>query len=184
MASATSGSGPSIAIQPSFTCGSPTDFERPPSRNVRAGAGSPTPPAGSAARPGEARATAEDGPQIAELLGFEGTGLYRGAFLYFGSSRAGAYLDLLQWQDNGPAVPRSPRDVGLARVAIRVDDMDEHLARLADHGVPTLTAPKELTLGVTRVRVVCFRDPDGVLLEYLQFVDHPWGVDLGRPSVP
>lgn len=139
-------------------------------------AGTATGGAVAGARPGEGRATAEDGPQIAELLGFEGTGLYRGAFLYFGSSRAGAYLDLLQWQDNGPAVPRSPRDVGLARVAIRVDDMDEHLARLHDYGVPTLTAPKELTLGVTRVRVVCFRDPDGVLLEYLQFVDQAaWG---------
>jgi catechol 2,3-dioxygenase-like lactoylglutathione lyase family enzyme len=129
----------------------------------------------SGLRPGEGRATAEDGPQIAELLGFEGSGLYRGCFLYFGSSRAGAYLDLLQWQDNGPRVQRSPRDVGLSRVAIRVDNMQEHLARLDEYGVRTLTAPKELTLGVTRVRVVCFRDPDGVLLEYLEFVDHAWG---------
>lgn len=134
-----------------------------------------TPTPTHAARPGEGRATTDDGPQIAELLGFEGSGLYRGAFLYFGSARGGPYLDLLQWQDNDPPVRRSPRNVGLSRIAIRVDGMEEHLARLADHGVPTLTAPKELTLGVTRVRVVCFRDPDGVLLEYLEFVDRAWG---------
>jgi catechol 2,3-dioxygenase-like lactoylglutathione lyase family enzyme len=147
-----------------------------PLTSSRAGTGGgASGPAGSGGRPGEGRATTEDGPRIAELLGFEGTGLYRGAFLYFGSSRGGAYLDLLQWPDNGPRVARSPRDVGLARVAIRVDTMDEHLARLDRYGVRTLTAPKELTLGVTRVRVVCFRDPDGVLLEYLEFVDRAWG---------
>ena len=143
-------------------------------------AGTDTEPGGHpvtapAVRPGEGRATAEDGPQIADLLGFDGTGLYRGAFLYFGSHRAGAYLDLLQWQDNGPPIQRSPRDVGLSRVAIRVDNLEEHLARLDQYGVRTLTAPKELTLGVTRVRVVCFRDPDDVLLEYLEFVDRAWG---------
>jgi hypothetical protein len=41
--------------------------------------------------------------------------------------------------------------------------------------LPILSEPKELVLGVTRVRVVCFRDPDGVLLEYLEFVNRPWG---------
>jgi catechol 2,3-dioxygenase-like lactoylglutathione lyase family enzyme len=126
-------------------------------------------------RPGEGRAGPGDGKEIAELLGFEGTGEYRGCFLYFGSTRSGAYLDLLEWKDNEPPVARSPRNIGLARVAIRVDDLDEQLARLAQHGVPTLSEPKELVLGVTRVRVVCFRDPDGVLLEYLEFADQAWG---------
>ena len=127
-------------------------------------------------RAGEGRAGPGDGKEIAELLGFEGTGEYRGCFLYFGSSRAGAYLDLLEWKDNLPPVERSPRNVGLSRVAIKVDDMDAQLERLAQHGVPTLSDPKELTLGVTKVRVVCFRDPDGVLLEYLEFVDQrAWG---------
>lgn len=126
-------------------------------------------------RPGEGRAGPDDGPQIAELLGFEGTGEYRGCFLYFGTSRGGAYLDLLEWNDNLPAVARTPRNVGLSRVAIQVDDMDAALDRLAGHGVRTLSAPKTLVLGVTRVRVVCFRDPDGVLLEYLQYVDAGWG---------
>jgi catechol 2,3-dioxygenase-like lactoylglutathione lyase family enzyme len=126
-------------------------------------------------RAGEGRAGPGDGKQIAELLGFEGTGEYRGAFLYFGSNRAGAYLDLLEWQDPAPPVQRSARNVGLARVCIRVDDLEEQLARLARHDVPLVSTPKELTLGVTRVRVVCFRDPDDVLLEYIEFADKPWG---------
>lgn len=132
--------------------------------------------ASSEIRPGEGRSGPGDGKQIAELLGIEGSGDYRGAFLYFGSHRSGGYIDLLEWKDNEPPVERTPRNVGLSRVAIRVDSMDEELARLEKHGVPLVSEPKELTLGVTKVRVVCFRDPDGVLLEYLEFVDkQAWG---------
>ena len=126
-------------------------------------------------RPGEGRSGPGDGVQIADLLGFEGSGEYRGAFLYFGSNRSGTYLDLLEWKDPGDTVRRSARDIGLARVAIYVDSLEEHLARLEQHGVQTLSEPKELILGVTRVRVVCFRDPDDVLLEYIEFIDRPWG---------
>lgn len=149
-----------------------------PLTSSRAGTGSGEgPPRAQASgfRPGEGRSGPGDGKQIAELLGFEGSGEYRGCFLYFGSSRSGAYLDLLEWKDNKPPVRRSPRNVGLSRVAIRVDDMDEQLARLERHGVPTLSEPKELVLGVTQVRVVAFRDPDDVVLEYLEFVKAAWG---------
>lgn len=132
-------------------------------------------PASSGGRPGEGRPQPGDGPQIAELLGFEGTGEYRGAFLYWGSNNSGPYMDLLEWRDPLPPVERSARNIGLARVAIRVDSLEEHLARLEQHGVPLVTPPKQLTLGVTDVRVVCFRDPDDVLLEYIEFVDRPWG---------
>ena len=126
-------------------------------------------------RPGESRGKLGDGPRIAELLGFEGTGEWRGAFLYFGSSRAGAYMDLLEWKDPLPRAQRSARQIGLARVCIQVDDLDEQLERLAQHGVPTLSEPQQVTLGVTSVRVVCFRDPDDVLLEYIEFAGKPWG---------
>jgi catechol 2,3-dioxygenase-like lactoylglutathione lyase family enzyme len=126
-------------------------------------------------RPGESRGKPGDGPRIADLLGFEGTGEWRGAFLYFGSSRAGAYMDLLEWKDPLPKVKRSARQIGLARVCIRVDDLDEQVERLARHGVPTLSEPQQVTLGVTSVRVVCFRDPDDVLLEYIEFGGKPWG---------
>jgi catechol 2,3-dioxygenase-like lactoylglutathione lyase family enzyme len=74
-----------------------------------------------------------------------------------------------------PRFQRSAREIGLARVCIRVDSLEEHLTRLDQHSVRTLSAPKELTLGVTKVRVVCFRDPDDVLLEYIEFADKPWG---------
>ncbi|MGN6722925.1 MAG: VOC family protein [Marmoricola sp.] len=126
-------------------------------------------------RPGEGHAAPGEGAQVAELLGFEGSGEYRGAFLYFGDKRSGPYIDLLEWDDNLPRAERNPRNVGLSRVAIQVTDMDAQLARLAEHGVPLVSEPKTLVLGVTRVRVVCFRDPDGVLLEYLEFVDQAWG---------
>lgn len=127
-------------------------------------------------RPGEGRAAAGESAVVARILGMEGSGDYRGCFLYWGGKRDGPYIDLLQWADNLPVVVRSPQNVGLARVAIRVDDLDAELARLAAHEVPLVSEPQELVLGVTKVRVVCFRDPDGVLLEYLEFVQKtPWG---------
>jgi len=132
-------------------------------------------PSRTGMRPGEGRSAPGDGPGIAELLGFKGTGDYRGAFLYFGSHAKGPYLDLLEWKDPAPPVERSARNIGLSRVALQVDDMGEHLARLERHGVPLVSAPKEFVLGVTRVRVVCFRDPDGVLLEFLEFAGKAWG---------
>ncbi|MBV9604103.1 MAG: VOC family protein [Solirubrobacterales bacterium] len=126
-------------------------------------------------RPGESRNDAENGRHVAELLGFEGSGEWRGAFLYFGLSRAGAYVDLLQWKDPLPKRQRSAREIGLARVCIRVENLEEQLERLEQHGVPTVSEVKEMTLGVTNVRVVCFRDPDDVLLEYIEFAEKPWG---------
>jgi len=126
-------------------------------------------------RPGEGRPQPGDGPEIAALLGFRGSGEYRGCFLYFGSNARGPYIDLLEWKDNAPPVERTPRNVGLSRVCIEVENMEGHLARLARHGVPLVTEPKEFVLGVTRVRVVCFRDPDGVLLEYLEYAGKAWG---------
>jgi len=125
-------------------------------------------------RPGEGRPKPGDAPEVADLLGFTGSGEYRGAFLYFGAHASGPYIDLLEWKDPLPPVERSPRNIGLSRVCIQVDNLDKHLARLEKHGVPLVTAPKEFVLGVTRVRVVCFRDPDGVLLEYLEYLDKAW----------
>ena len=126
-------------------------------------------------RPGEGRAGPNDGPAIAAALGFEGTGDYRGCFLYFGSAARGPYIDLLEWKDNLPPVERTARNIGLARVAFEVDDLEPHLKRLEEHGVPLVSPPTEVLLGVTRLRVVCFRDPDGVLLEFVEFQKKAWG---------
>lgn len=132
-------------------------------------------PSKSGWQPGEGRSGPDDGPGIAEVLGFNGTGEYRGVFLYFGSSAKGPYIDLLEWKDPAPPVERTARNIGLARVAFQVDNLDEHLARLEQHGVPLIAPPKEVLLGVTRLRVVCFRDPDGVQLEFLEFSEKAWG---------
>lgn len=125
--------------------------------------------------PGEGRSGPDDGPAIARALGFEGSGQYRGCFLYFGDSAKGPYIDLLEWKDPAPPVERTARNIGLARVAFQVDNLDEHLARLEQHGVPLVSPPTDVLLGVTRLRVVCFRDPDGVMLEFVEFAKKSWG---------
>lgn len=132
-------------------------------------------PSRAGMRPGEGRSGPNDGPAIAAALGFEGTGEYRGCFLYFGSSARGPYIDLLEWKDPAPPVERSARNIGLARVAFEVDNLEEHLDRLEQNGVPLVSPPTDVLLGVTRLRVVCFRDPDGVLLEFVEFAKKAWG---------
>lgn len=133
-------------------------------------------PSRTGKRPGEGRCGPEEGRAVAELLGFEGSGEWRGCFLYWGSAARGPYIDLLEWKDPLPPVERSARNIGLARVAFEVDDMNEQLSRLEKHSVPLVSEPKEVVLGVTRLRVVCFRDPDGVLLEFVEFANKKaWG---------
>lgn len=127
-------------------------------------------------RPGEGRAAPGEAADVADVLQMTGSGEYRGCFLYWGDKRGGPYIDLLQWDDVLPVVERNPQNAGLSRLCIRVDDLDSELANLAEHGVPLLTEPKTFVLGVTKVRVATFKDPDGVLLEYFEFVQtKAWG---------
>ena len=127
-------------------------------------------------RPGEGKAAPGEAEHVADLLQMKGSGEYRGCFLYWGDNRGGPYIDLLQWDDVLPVVERNPQNAGLSRICIRVDDLDAELANLAKYNVPTLTEPKTFVLGVTTVRVATFKDPDGVMLEYLEFVaKKAWG---------
>ncbi|MGD2008554.1 MAG: hypothetical protein PVJ95_09790, partial [Cellvibrionales bacterium] len=59
---------------------------------------------------------------------------------------------------------------GLARIAFITSDIDADIASLREHGVEflsdqpgTVTGPKG-----TPVRFICFRDPDGALLELVE----------------
>lgn len=77
-------------------------------------------------------------------------------------------IDLLEWQDPTDSAPPYPHlyHLGIARIALATDDLDGDMARLKEHGVEFLSEPASVTVpGRPTVRFVCFRDPDGTILE-------------------
>lgn len=99
---------------------------------------------------------------------------YRAALVYFADARVGPYLDLLEWLGEQTAAPPNPvngRGRGLARIALEVDDLDAYIERFADHDIPPVGPAQEETFGPWRMRLVFFRDPDGTLVELIEFVD-------------
>jgi len=128
-------------------------------------------------KPVGARKTESLGSGIA--MGFGGPAQWGAYFIRFGDQvpLGGAYLgegatviDLLQWTK--PASVGRPYDrlnnVGLARMALAVDNIDKAYSDLKAKGVEFISPPQKVDLerpGEGRVKVVAFKDPDGTFLE-------------------
>lgn len=86
-------------------------------------------------------------------------------------------IDLLQWEHPHDAAPPYPHlyHYGLARLALATRDMDADLAILADMGAELVGPPAQVVVnGVsTGGRFVCFKDPDGTILELVEMGDAP-----------
>jgi len=83
-------------------------------------------------------------------------------------------LDLLEWQQ--PTDPAEPYPhlyhLGIARIALSTDDLAGDMARLKAAGVEFLSEPASVTMdGQPATTFVCFRDPDGTILELVQIED-------------
>jgi catechol 2,3-dioxygenase-like lactoylglutathione lyase family enzyme len=94
----------------------------------------------------------------------------RAYFLRIGSDRHSALIDLVQWQEP-ELVPTFPRlnQLGPARIALRVKQLDRMYEDLRAKGVEFLSAPQTLDHLPLKPRFVVFRDPDGILLELVEF---------------
>ncbi len=95
----------------------------------------------------------------------------RGALLVLPTARGTLMLDLLEWQDPRDEDPPYPHlyHLGIARIALATDDLDGDMARLKGHGVEFLSPPATVALeGQPETRFVCFKDPDGAVLELVQ----------------
>jgi len=86
-------------------------------------------------------------------------------------------IDLLEWQSPRDESPPYPHlyHYGLARLALATSNMDADLATLASMGVELVGPPARVMIdGVpSGGRFVCFKDPDGTILELVESV----GVD-------
>lgn len=93
----------------------------------------------------------------------------RGALM---SHRDGTTLDLLEWQEPRGQTPPSAalHELGIARIAFTTTDLDADVAALRASGVEFLSErPGQVpdSLGGTS-RFICFRDPDGTVLELVE----------------
>lgn len=96
----------------------------------------------------------------------------RAALLTLGGRDEGVRLDLIEWRV--PRVPDRPRvnlaQPGLARICLKTRDAAAVHARLAEAGHLTYAPPRTIEMGGSRVAVFCAEDPDGVVVEFMQFL--------------
>jgi glyoxylase I family protein len=108
-------------------------------------------------------------PSIGAALGVEVKQL-RGVFMRLGDKRDSPMIDLVQFVDPPPQGEPYPslNNVGICRIAFLVDDIDTVYQELQAQQVEfvrplqKLDGPKGSKIGV-----VCFKDPDGTVLELI-----------------
>ena len=113
-----------------------------------------------------------DSETVGDALGFGRPGKWHAYMLRWGEGDENTFpqIDLLQWLD--PPGEGSPypvlNHIGIARVALMVDDMDEIYQRLRSAGVDFLSEPKPInpkTERGGRLLICCLKDPDGTFIE-------------------
>ena len=87
-----------------------------------------------------------------------------------GHPRAATKIELLEWMEpkTEPAPLRTLTQAGVARIALRTKDLVSFTEKLRSTGVEFESAPVEIDV-VGASRFVLFRDPDGTLLELIEF---------------
>ena len=92
----------------------------------------------------------------------------KGALLILKESITPLMIDLLEWQDPSDKSPPYPHlyHLGIARIALATADLDSDIEFLESRGVEFLSEPATVKLNNSPVtRFVCFKDPDGTVLE-------------------
>lgn len=110
-----------------------------------------------------------DDPSVGDALGLNARKL-RGVFMRLGDDENAPVLDLVQFIDPPPQGEPYPslNNIGICRIAFSVDDIDTAYEKLQEMKVQFVAPLKKITgLGDAQVGVVCFKDPDGTVLELL-----------------
>ena len=110
-----------------------------------------------------------DDPSVGDALGLKAKKL-RGVFMRLGNDPAAPVLDLVQFIDpppNGTPYP-SLNNIGICRIAFTVDDIDKTYEELRAKKVEFVAPLKKIDgPGGAKIGVVCFKDPDGTILELI-----------------
>ena len=114
--------------------------------------------------PIEPRGTAD----VAAAVGMQGY-VVRGALM---QHRDRSVIDLLEWRE--PRDERPPygrlNHLGIARIAFVTTDIDRDMEQLSAEGVQFLSREAAVVEGPggRTTRFICFRDPDGTVLELVE----------------
>ncbi|HIA46719.1 MAG TPA: hypothetical protein EYN96_01800 [Candidatus Hydrogenedentes bacterium] len=108
-------------------------------------------------------------PEVAAAVGMPPYLVKGGLMLLPGSTMM---IDLLEWKEpHDDAPPYSHLyHLGIARLAMSTTDMDADVATLKSRGVELISEPATVGGGggMPASRFVCFKDPDGTILELVQ----------------
>jgi catechol 2,3-dioxygenase-like lactoylglutathione lyase family enzyme len=102
-------------------------------------------------------------PEVAAAVGMPPYLVKGGLMMLPGST---TMIDLLEWKEPHDDAPPYPHlyHIGIARIALSTTDIDADVATLKARGVELISEPAT-AMGA---RFVCFKDPDGTILEIVQ----------------
>ena len=108
-------------------------------------------------------------PEVAAAVGMPPYLVKGGLMLLPGSTMM---IDLLEWKEPSDDAPPYSHlyHLGIARIAMSTTDMDADVATLKSRGVELISEPATVGGGggMPASRFVCFKDPDGTILELVQ----------------
>ncbi len=121
-------------------------------------------------------------PMVAENFGMR-VAQGRGALLGLGESADHTRLDLIEWLEprwEGLAKPAAGHDVIPRVVALRTRNVRAAYAELCAEGVEFIGPPRDPDPRVGIESVVCCRDPDGTVVELIEYMGERLGsrIDL------
>ncbi len=111
-------------------------------------------------------------PEVAAAVGMKPYRV-KGGLLALEGVTPPLVIDLLQWLDPHDTAPPYPHlyHYGIARVALASTDLDGDMAKLKAAGAEFLSEPAQMPPETgSRARFVCFKDPDGTVLELVENV--------------
>ena len=111
-------------------------------------------------------------PQLGPALGLPPASHARARMLALGDNPRAARLDLIEWRDTArdQAPYQSLTHLGIARICLRVRDIDEAYREMLDAGARPFTEPTLIDMGGSRQRFFCAHDPDGTVVEFMEFL--------------
>lgn len=108
--------------------------------------------------------------EVSEGMAF-GDGRCRGAVMTLGEHpRSWTKIELIEWVEPKaePSEPRGPYSTGVSRIALRTKNLRALVAELEAEGIEFEQPPRDIDI-VGAKCFALFRDPDGVLLELIEF---------------
>jgi catechol 2,3-dioxygenase-like lactoylglutathione lyase family enzyme len=95
--------------------------------------------------------------------------------------RDGSLIDLIRWTDpyDGSAPYPLMNHLGLSRISLKTTNLDADMTTLQAQGVVFFSDPVTIDRPVSESRLLCFKDPDGTIIELIELGDSVVGEPNG-----